>query len=161
METLTIPEIVIFTDGSANPQHKIGAWAALIKETSAITLSGCVTNVNHQQMELKAVLEALKYLDTKSYQCRTIIYTDSQYVADLPKRKIKLFAQNFITSKGKAVANAELLITIYQYLERHDLQFIKIPAHQKKDTGYNENRLVDKLTRKLVREKVKKIESNL
>ncbi len=161
MEAITNPEIAIFTDGSANPRYKLGAWAALIKATNSVVISGCDVEVTHQQMELKAVLEALKYLEAKSLLSRIVIYTDSQYVADLPIRKNKLYACNFITSKGTAIANAQLLIKIYKYLEKQDVHFIKIPAHQKKNTGYNENRMVDKLTRKLVREKVKKNEKSL
>ena len=53
--------IIIYTDGSCNPEYKIGAWAVvLFVEDEKIVLSGTAEQTTHQRMELTAVIRAFE-----------------------------------------------------------------------------------------------------
>jgi len=109
-------------------------------------------------MELSAVINALDYIIKKPIQFnKIIIYTDSQYVAGIMKRKDKLTKNNFITKKGNNIQNEDLVKKIIAYIESYNIEFIKVKAHLKKSNEENHNRYVDKLSRKLVRNHIKKI----
>ncbi len=153
MERVT-KQIKVFTDGSADPQKEVGAWAALILNgEEEVIIKGHARHVTHQQMELQAVLSALKFLIEKnvSHDQPVTIYTDSQYVVRLPERKEVLEANDFKSKKGKAIASNILLREFYQLCDQIKLILEKVPAHQKSNQGFDENRQVDKLVRKMVR----------
>lgn len=102
-------------------------------------------------MELIAVIETLKNV-IKNYKFDKIVFfTDSQYVSNLLNRKEKLLKTNFITKSGKKLNNYELIEEFYQITENQNIEIAKIKAHQKKNTGFDLNIFVDKLSRKLVR----------
>jgi ribonuclease HI len=85
-----------------------------------------------------------------------LVYTDSQYVHHLPERKEKLKNKNFRTNKGTPIQNEDLVKILIAQIESHDINFIKIKAHQNSkhySAGSPEayNSEVDRLARKLVR----------
>ncbi|MBC7382324.1 MAG: ribonuclease HI [Bacteroidia bacterium] len=149
---------VIYTDGSSNPQLKTGAWAAIIlQDQNKISLSGLEINTTHNRMELTAGIKALEYLQSHYKKINLIqIYTDSQYMVGLTSRKDKVISANFTTKKGVPVRNEDLVKTLLNQIETMPVKFIKVRAHQKKTEIINYNTEVDKLARKLVRDKIKK-----
>lgn len=153
MEAVKGENLKIFTDGSANPQKKMGAWAALIINGSEeVILQDHALNVNHQQMELQAVISALRYVNDNFDTTKPIIvYTDSQYVEKLPVRQAKLESKGYCNQKGKPLPNADLLRQFYHFYYQLNASIEKVPAHQKSNTGFDENRKVDKLARKILR----------
>ena len=107
-------------------------------------------------MELTAALEAIRYLSgLESASRRIFLYTDSQYLANLPRRKNRLLGAGLITRKERPIANADLLIQLFQFLDSHLLQFVKVLSHQKENGLLNYNREVDKHSRKIVRDAVR------
>jgi ribonuclease HI len=146
--------IVLYTDGSCNTQFKTGAWAAIIfTNDQKKILQGVETDTTHQRMELRSVIESLKWL-TLYYPDRSDVhlYTDSQYIVDLPSRRTKLFNQHFTTNKNELIRNADLVEEFYKVIDSFQLQIEKVKAHRKKnDDEYNGNREVDKLCRKATR----------
>jgi len=151
-------EINIYTDGSCNPVHKIGGWAAiLIFDDEEILLKGEELETTHNRMELLSVIKALEYIENQNLtDCKIIVYSDSQYVVKLIERKVKLVAADFFTKKGSAIQNKVLVEKIIDYIESLNLHFVKVKAHQKKSDSKNYNRDVDKISRKIVREYVRK-----
>ncbi|MCK5028617.1 MAG: ribonuclease HI [Bacteroidales bacterium] len=151
--------IKIYTDGSCNPQYKIGGWAAIIFNTEEkLVLQGAETNTTHNRMELIAVIKAVE--NVKKHHSKSIpikIFTDSQYVERIPLRKKKLVSNNFKTKSGKAIQNVDLIQKLINLLESSDIEFIKVKAHQKSSETANYNREVDKLSRKIVRRQIDKI----
>ena len=147
-------KIVIYTDGSCNPSHQIGAWAAIIQYGyEEIILQGKVQTTSHQRMEVEAVLQALRHLELLKVDIVTIhVHTDSQYVAGISARKEKL--KNLQMSGGR---NADLVAALIRYLEMWTINLIKVKAHQKKTRAINLNRTADKLSRKIVREHVRSL----
>ena len=151
MTNTSIP-IEIYTDGSSHTQKLIGAWAAIIYyNESKIIIKQVVVNTSHNRMEMQAVIQAIKFVDTNySTNIPIIINSDSQYVVNLVDRKEKLKKNEFITKKGNPVKNLDLVITLIDQIETHEITFNKIKAHVK--DGDIKNREVDLLVRKLMRE---------
>lgn len=151
MTNSSIP-IEIYTDGSSHTQKLIGAWAAIIYyNDSKIIIKQVVVNTNHNRMEMQAVIQAIKFVDTNySTNIPIIINSDSQYVVNLVDRKEKLKKNEFMTRKGNPVKNLDLVITLIDQIETHEITFNKIKAHVK--DGDIKNREVDLLVRKLMRE---------
>lgn len=151
MTNTSIP-IEIYTDGSSHTQKLIGAWAAIIYyNESKIIIKQVVVNTNHNRMEIQAVIQAIKFVDTNySTNIPIIINSDSQYVVNLVDRKEKLKKNEFFTRKGNPVKNLDLVTTLIDQIETHEITFNKIKAHVK--DGDIKNREVDLLVRKLMRE---------
>lgn len=151
MTNTSIP-IEIYTDGSSHTQKLIGAWAAIIYyNKTKIIIKQVETNTSHNRMEMQAVIQAIKFVDTNySTNIPIIINSDSQYVVNLVDRKEKLKKNEFITKKGNPVKNLDLVITLIDQIETHEITFNKIKAHVK--GGDIKNREVDLLVRKLMRE---------
>jgi ribonuclease HI len=152
--------IKIVTDGSANPKYRIGAWASyIITDKEEKILHGTRENTTQHVMELEAAIKSLEYLQFASKNVLKVeIYTDSEYVLNLIKRKDKLIANNFRSKKGKETKNSHLIRQFYEYLRGFDVRLKKVEGHTKKGiseiTDYH--REVDKLSRKLVRQEIKK-----
>ncbi len=151
MTNTSIP-IEIYTDGSSHTQKLIGAWAAIIYyNKTKIIIKQVETNTSHNRMEMQAVIQAIKFVDTNySTNIPIIINSDSQYVVNLVDRKEKLKKNEFFTRKGNPVKNLDLVITLIDQIESHEITFNKIKAHVK--DGDTKNREVDLLVRKLMRE---------
>jgi ribonuclease HI len=152
-----MPLITIYTDGSCHTVFRLGAWVAIIilPGDKKIVLEGILPDTTHQRMELTAVLNAILYLEQNGLSDNEVmIVTDSQYVADLHKRKTKLVKAGFKTAAGNAVANTDLVKAIFECEERIHVVYTKVKAHQKKNTGTELNRDADKRCREIMREHV-------
>lgn len=151
-------EINIYTDGSCNHEYGTGGWAAiLIFDGREVLLKGMEPDTTQNRMELLSVIRALEYIenqDLKNY--KIIINSDSQYVVRLIDRKDKLQDTDFTTRKGGNIKNRDLVEKILNFMESMNLSFIKVKAHQGKSDTRNYNRDVDKISRKIVREDVRK-----
>jgi ribonuclease HI len=152
---MKVNAIIIYTDGSCNPRHGVGAWASLLFiDQSKVVLTGAEEQTTHQRMELQAVIKSFEYLAQANLLSRVVeLYTDSQYVTGLSGRKIKLKASGFMTKKNVPIRNSDLVRILIEYSERMHVHFIKVKAHQK-NTEQNSNREVDLLARKIVRERI-------
>lgn len=157
--TNTTTTLDIYTDGACHPPSQTGAWAAILfgvpDQDEEVVLQGIVPNTTHQRMELTAAIEALHYAHNQTPSYAVALYTDSQYVVDLPARRPKLEQQGFITKKGKQVQNTDLLKVFFDWLDKVEVSLHKVKAHQKVSDSPNHNRKVDKLVRKVLREIVK------
>lgn len=149
-------EVTIYTDGSCNTQHQLGAWVAiLIADNEKTVLSGHAVNTTNNRMELTAVVEALKYLHN-NYDPGTLItiVSDSQYVVGLADRRERLTSSDFNTKKNTHITNADLVKELFKQETGLTILFEKIKAHQKQGSIINYNIEADKLSRKMVRELV-------
>ena len=146
--------ITVFTDGSCNPTLGIGGWASILfVEGKKIILSGAEQQTTHQRMELQAVLKAFEYLAHANVKMDAVeLYTDSQYVVGIAGRRMKLKKAEFRTTKNLFIRNVDLVKMLVEFMEGMNIRFIKVKAHQKK-AAQNNNREVDKLARKLVRQR--------
>ncbi len=148
--------IIVYTDGSCNPVVKIGGWAAiLIISNEKIVLKGKEENTTHQRMELFALLNALEYVQKNNLLDQPIgVFTDSQYIVQIPQRRNQLATKNYITKKGNPIQNQDLVTQLISFLDLMSITFTKVVAHQNKSSSPNLNREVDILARSIVRENV-------
>ena len=149
--------IIMYTDGSCNPKHGIGAWASLLFiEDRKVVLTGTEEQTTHQRMELQAVIKSFEYLvQVNLIEQPVHVFTDSQYVVGIPDRIAKLKAGAFITKAGLTIRSADLLQTLIHHIEILKPTFVKVKAHQRDDANTS-NHEVDRLARKLVRERTEK-----
>ncbi len=154
--------VEIFTDGSCSTEHKVGGWAALILlNNNQIMLEGRELETTHNRMELLSVIKAIEHSKIQNLSDhKIIINSDSQYVVQLINRKEKLKSSRFLTRAGIPIQNRDLVELIISYIDSLNIEFIKVKAHQKKGDSENFNRDVDKTSRKIVREYVRKNFSN-
>jgi ribonuclease HI len=146
----------IYTDGSCHTQQCVGAWAAvLLIDEQKIVLSGKENDTTHNRM---AVINAIKYIQQHFTIITKIkIVSDSQYVIGLIGRQSKFATSNFTTKAGNDICNVDLVKELLHLVSIINVEFVKIKAHQKATDVVNYNIEVDKLSRQLVREAVKKI----
>jgi ribonuclease HI len=148
--------ITVYTDGSCNHAHRTGGWAAILFiENQKFVLKGKELNTTHQRMELTAVLKMLEYVEHNHLLTVPIqVYTDSQYVVNLQKRRANLVGKSFLTKRNLPVANTDLVTKFFTGIDKVTIEFTKVQAHQRVTSGENLNRDVDKLARAEVREYV-------
>jgi len=117
----------IYTDGSCIGNPGKGGWAFIfIKDNEEIHISDSDKNTTNNRMEMKAVIEGLKFLSEKE-SC--IIYSDSKLVI------------NCATNKWKRKSNLDLWKEYDKVSYNKNIEFIWVKGH----SGNEYNELVDKM----------------
>ena len=75
-------KLEIYTDGSSLGNPGPGGWGVVITEQEKIKkeLGGFEKNTTNNKMEIRAVIESLKYLKQNNFNKEAIIFVDSNYV---------------------------------------------------------------------------------
>lgn len=137
----SLPEVVIYTDGSCDVNPGPGGWAALLRSGSREkVLQGHEEDSTNNRMELTAALRALEALQGPS---RVRLHTDSEYL----KRGITEWLPNWRARgwkrKGGALANADLWQALDEAIQHHEIEWHWVKGH----SVNRDNRRVDKLAR--------------
>jgi len=135
-------KITIYTDGacSGNP-GKGGYGAILMYQDHYKEISGFKAITTNNQMEIIAVIEALK---TLKRQCNLIIYTDSKYVLEGITKWIVGWKKNgWKTADRKPVKNIELWQELDLQCSKHKIQWQWVKGH----SGDKYNEIADQLAR--------------
>ncbi len=129
--------LLLFSDGSVNPQTKVGYGAYLLLPASGglleevkvdgIVKTKCFTPTTSTKLELQTLLWALGTLET--VDCPLTIYTDSQNIVGLPQRRKQLEQNGFCNKAGRCLNNAELYREFYRYVDRFECSFVKLSGH--------------------------------
>lgn len=153
-------KLIIYTDGSCLKNPGNGGWAYLIKHFYEDDFedesekkpflekngSGSEKDTTNNRMELKAVIECLKFL--KNNKCENItINVDSKYVMDGITDWIYSWKKNnWKKSTGGSVLNKDLWLELDSLVsEKRDfIQWKWVKGH----SGQKENDIVDKLASK-------------
>ena len=118
--------IKIYTDGACSGNPGPGGWGVFIENSGNVTeLSGRDENTTNNRMELKAVIEALKFFTINS---KLTIHTDSKYVMDGASRWIINWKKNnWKTASKNPVKNKELWERLDQlnYLKKIKWKWVK------------------------------------
>lgn len=154
----------IFTDGSVNTQLKIGYGACLVTsdlDTPIEPLKDTVKvkrfeHTSSTKLELQALLWALNEMITSASgnDISLTVYTDSQNIIGLPRRRVRLEKNNYFSSKNKRLNNYELYQEFYRLTDKLNCLFIKVTGHQassKKDGVDKLFGLVDQASRRALR----------
>ncbi len=142
--------IEIYTDGSClgnqNQGGQKGGWAAflILKSSNKIIhekmISGCAKSTTNNQMEITAVLKALKELKNSAKNYKITIYTDSQYVID----GLTTWRHSWEYRNFRGVKNKELWKSLFDLYDKYDIEMKHVKAHN----GHPENEKVDKEARR-------------
>lgn len=151
--------LYLFTDGSVNPQTKIGFASYLLLDSldnTTIPSDNIHTkqfnDTSSTKLELEALLWALNNLETTT--SLITVYTDCQNILSLLKRQERLELSNYQTKKGTPLANEKLYRAFFEKLKHQSCQFIKVKGHKQKhlrDTVDIIFSLVDKKSREALR----------
>ena len=132
----------IFTDGACSGNPGPGGWGAILRYAGVEKeLSGGDKQTTNNQMEIKAVIEALKILKEP---CDITLTTDSQYVVQgMTKWLNDWIARGWKTSSKKPVANQELWTELADLAKKHHIHWSWVKGH----AGHAENERCDALAR--------------
>jgi ribonuclease HI len=155
METMKL-----FTDGSVDPQSKIGYGAYLAVFENGMSLDLLRSRVKLQRfeqtsstkLELQTLLWALEDLDTRGR--RVVVYTDSQNIMGLPGRRERLEQSGYQSKKNTPIHNHELYQAFYRRMDQLEIQFMKVKGHKRsiqKDEVDQIFTLVDRASRNALR----------
>ena len=123
-----LPLVTIYTDGACEPNPGVGGYAAVLMfGTARKVITGSASVSTNNQMELMAVLEALKALKKK---CRVKLHSDSMYVVDGMTKWIHNWKETGWKNRlHKPVKNFELWKEIERISNEHEIEWIWVKAH--------------------------------
>lgn len=133
-------KIEIFTDGACRGNPGPGGWGALIRcNGKEKSLSGATADTTNNRMEMMAVIEALKSLES---QAKIDITTDSKYVKDgITQWIINWKKRGWKTAANKPVKNVDLWKVLDVLVAKHQVTWYWVKGH----SGHRENEHVDEL----------------
>ena len=145
-----IYDIALFADGSVDPQMKIGvggylALPASFLKTPLLSIKKHelgervqiqrFTNTSSTRLEVQGVLWALEQVksEVNGFGAGNIVlFSDSQCVNGLLKRRPVLEAANFLTKKKhQPLKHAALYRSFYQHYDRLGFETVKVKGHSR------------------------------
>ena len=164
-----IKDFALFTDVSVSPGLKLGVGAYVMIPASFLEASSGVIGrpeitgrlkvrrfegTSSTRLELQTVLWALTEIRQKPYGSLTI-YSDSQCVTGLVKRKPRLLAAGFFSKKtNRQLGNASLYRIFYEFHDELGFQVVKVDGHpgsRVHDAAHRIFSFVDKEARKALK----------
>ena len=135
-------EVIIYSDGGADPNPGIGGWAAILRAGDRErVLTGHDPKTTNNRMELQAAISALRALKRP---CRIQFHTDSQYLRrGITEGVAKWSAAGWVNKQGHAIPNADLWCELQTLVPQHDITWHWVRGH----SGDPANEAVDRLAR--------------
>ena len=168
-------DFALFTDASVNPLLKIGVGACLVLPVSFLNvpfpgieksgITGRITlrrfeDTSSTKLEIETVLWALGE-QGKQLKGRLNLYTDSQCIAGLLKRKPRLLGRDFLSRKTNLpLRNAPLYRRFYAFHDELVFKVMKVDGHSKtasRDTAHRIFSIVDREARRALKLWVKEL----
>lgn len=136
-----LKKVELYTDGACSGNPGPGGWGAILKyKEHELEISGAEKSTTNNRMELTAVIEGLKRLNSK---CSVTIYTDSKYVSDafLQKWIWNWIKKGWKKSDGSPVLNPDLWKELLMQLNKHEYSIVWVKGH----AGHPYNERCDRL----------------
>ena len=129
-------ELMLFVDGSVNPQSNIGYGAYLAVSERGLAPEALRTRVkvrrfehtSSAKLELQTLLWALG--DIQATGRKVMVYTDSQNTLGLPARRARLEKNDYHSKTHKRLKHDELYQAFYRVIDRLDCGLVKVRGHQ-------------------------------
>lgn len=137
-------KITIYTDGAARGNPGPCGWGVLIiLEGKEIELGGYGgERGTNNQMELRAPIEAFKYLKDNNIKGEVYVYADSKYVINGVNSWILNWVKNgWKTANKKPVLNKELWVELHELNQEFKPKWYYVEGH----SGHKENDRVDEI----------------
>jgi len=160
-------DIALFTDVSLNPGRKLGVGACLVLPASLLIEKSEVADrvkvrrfedTSSTKLEIQTVLWALEeYRNGPEMPGpgKLYLYSDSQCVSGLLKRRPGLFAGDFLSKRSKRpLRNSTLYRAFYEFHDELGFEVIKVRGHSRtrpNDSAHRIFSFVDKEARKALR----------
>lgn len=133
-------EIVIFTDGSSRGNPGPGGWGAIIifpsdgkREKYVVELGGGERSTTNNKMELRAVIEAVKYVleyRSEDDNRKMLVYTDSSYLIKGITDWIDSWERNgWVKRGGSSVKNEDLWKELRTLSKKADISWKHVRGH--------------------------------
>jgi ribonuclease HI len=141
--------VVIYTDGSCEPNPGPGGWAAILHcGDQEKVLTGREAHTTNNRMELLAAISALEALRVT---CQVELHTDSRYL----QQGITLWLPNWIAhgwrkSDRQPVLNVDLWQRLHAQTQRHEVHWVWVRGHR----GNALNERADRLASQALRGKL-------
>ncbi|PIQ10334.1 MAG: ribonuclease H [Ignavibacteriales bacterium CG18_big_fil_WC_8_21_14_2_50_31_20] len=153
-------ELKLFTDGSVNTKLKIGFGAILFVSTEIFDFDELKSYIqlkrfedtSSTKLELQTLLWALSNLP--KIDGKIIIYTDSQNIIGLPKRRDRFEKNNYSSKNNTLIKNHLLYKEFYKIIDKLNYEFVQVNGHKpssQKDEIDKIFTLVDRASRNAVR----------
>ncbi len=153
-------ELMLFTDGSVDTRSNIGYGAYLAVPAGGFSLDTLRTSVkvrrfehtSSTKLELQTLIWALS--DIQALGTRVIVYTDSQNIMGLQRRRDRFEQNDYRSKKNKRLNNYELYQEFFRMIDPLNCDFIKVRGHQVSKQKNDIDRLftlVDRASRKAQR----------
>jgi ribonuclease HI len=171
-------DFALFTDVSVNPVLNLGIGACLVLPASFLDIpfskiekseiTGRVAmrrfeDTSSTKLELETVLWALGE-QRKRLKGRLNLYTDSQCISGLLKRKPGLLSADFISRMTHLpLRNAPLYRRFFAYHNEYAFEVIKVDGHSKtrgRDTAHRIFSIVDRKARRALKLWIKELREN-
>lgn len=137
MQSMSKPNVTIYTDGGADPNPGIGGWAAVLQSGEhERVLTGNDPSSTNNRMELTAAIEALGALKTAA---DVTLFVDSEYV----QKGMSQWVEGWQKKAWKGVKNADLWQRLVAAAAPHSIEWRWVKGH----AGNEQNERVDKLAR--------------
>ncbi len=139
--------ITIFTDGSSRGNPGPGGWGAVVVAGERVyELGGREAETTNNRMEMTAVLEALKLIETRKIDGDIEIHTDSAYVLQGATMWVHGWQKNgWKTKTGDDVLNQdiwkEIAALMFRLKSKRSVQFTKVSGH----SGHRANDRCDEI----------------
>lgn len=117
---------ICYTDGSYQANRNTGGWSSIICSEDGHIIDELFQgykNTTNNRMELKGVLETLKYFKEPS---NIIIYSDSMYVVNSIKNG---WIRKWFLNNDFEKQNLDICFEILNYLDFHNVEMIWVKGH--------------------------------
>lgn len=123
-----LPVVQMWTDGACKGNPGPGGWGAWLRAGAhERELFGGEAETTNNRMELTAVIEALRALNTR---CAVTLHVDSSYVMNGMKSWLPGWKRNgWRTAAKKPVKNEDLWRALDEQVARHEVQWVWVKGH--------------------------------
>jgi ribonuclease HI len=157
---MVMVELMLFIDGSVNTRSNVGYGAYLAVHERGLPLDSVRARVkvrrfehtSSTKLELQTLLWAIG--DIQASVSRILVYTDSQNIIGLQGRRDWFEQNDYRSKKNKRLNNYELYQEFYRMTDQLDIEFVKVPGHQRSNEKVDIDRLfslVDRASRNALR----------
>ncbi|WP_250312234.1 ribonuclease HI [Rickettsia endosymbiont of Oedothorax gibbosus] len=126
--SLSIPKVVIYTDGACSGNPGPGGWGALLQFNGVCKeIFGHELHTTNNRMEMTAAIEALKVLKKS---CCVELYTDSKYLQLGITQWINTWIKNnWHKNNNDPIKNVDLWKKLYDELGKHSIIWNWVKGH--------------------------------
>ncbi|MCF8111970.1 MAG: ribonuclease H [Desulfobacteraceae bacterium] len=126
-------KMMLFTDGSVNPQTGIGYGAFVAVDKIDESLSDVAKRIRTRRFDstssTRLELETLLWALSEMRPTQVDAYTDSQNIQGLLKRRARIEKNNYCSKSGRPYKHGHLYKEFFKWADRINFRVIKVSGH--------------------------------